>query len=370
MRRLRARPLAVDVAPRIALVELDVADPARRHREHAALAALLDAAEYLLLDQDVVGEVVLAGLEHGAGGADGVAPALDLQAVEVRPVRHVIGRIELGADEVAGLELDEPVRTGADRLDHPHRLARPGALGRAEHVPGHEPVGGEHHGPERLRLLEHDLDGVRVELVDPRHLVVVALGAARRRRIGRELPVEHHVVGGERGAVVPLHALLQLPDHPLPVAGEAAVAQGRDVLGEHRRVRALDGRRGQRLVEDARGGEVAEATPEVRAQQRGPVPHEDAQVAAATPPRRRERHLARLGRGRAGGGEELQGGRRGEPEPDHALDEAPAREPPLANLLNEIRNPAKMHRPASDTANLPAKSRGATGPPRRLPRRG
>ena len=76
MRRLEARPLAVHLGHGIGLVELDVADPAGRDGEHPALAALLDAPEDLLLHQHVVGEVVLAGLEHGAGGADESPPHL------------------------------------------------------------------------------------------------------------------------------------------------------------------------------------------------------------------------------------------------------------------------------------------------------
>jgi hypothetical protein len=83
-----------------------MADPAGGNGQHPPLPSGLDALEHLLLQQHVVAEVVLAGLEDRAGGAGGVAAALDLEAVEVRAVGHVIGGIELGADDVAGAELD------------------------------------------------------------------------------------------------------------------------------------------------------------------------------------------------------------------------------------------------------------------------
>ena len=129
VRRLEARALAVHLAPGIGLVALDEAHRAARDREHAALAALLDPPQHLLLDQHVVGEVVLAGLQHRARRAHRVAAALDLEAVEEGPVRHVVGLVDLGADQVARPELGEPVGPGArPRGIMPIGLAGPRAL--------------------------------------------------------------------------------------------------------------------------------------------------------------------------------------------------------------------------------------------------
>ena len=57
-----------------------------------ALAALLEAQQDLVLDLQVPGEVVFAGLQHGARRRDRVAAALHLDRVEIGPVRHVVVR--------------------------------------------------------------------------------------------------------------------------------------------------------------------------------------------------------------------------------------------------------------------------------------
>ena len=159
-----------------------------------ALAALLHALEDLVLDLQVPGVVVLAGLDDRARGRDRVAAALHLDGVEVRPVGHVVVRVELAPDDVAGLEVDEPVGAGADRLQVGRRLARLAALEGLEQVLGddHAVDAAEGVGPERRRLLEGDLDGVAVELVDLldvlvrcRWCVAAVAGSAH------ELPGEH-----------------------------------------------------------------------------------------------------------------------------------------------------------------------------------
>ena len=68
-------------------------------------------------------DVVLAGLEDRAGGGDVVAAALDLERVEEGAVRDVVVRVQLGPDEVAGLEVDDAVGPGADRAEIGWRLA-------------------------------------------------------------------------------------------------------------------------------------------------------------------------------------------------------------------------------------------------------
>jgi hypothetical protein len=50
MHRLDARPLAVDVGPRIGLVQLDVSDSPSETDGHPPLAALLEALQHVVLD--------------------------------------------------------------------------------------------------------------------------------------------------------------------------------------------------------------------------------------------------------------------------------------------------------------------------------
>ena len=75
-------------------------------------------------------------------------------------MRHVIGRIDLGLDEVAGLEVNEAVGTGAHGLEVVGRFPRLGALVRLEDMPGKNEPG---HRPERRGLGEGNLDGVGIE---------------------------------------------------------------------------------------------------------------------------------------------------------------------------------------------------------------
>ena len=110
----------------------------------AALAALLQAREDLVLDLHVPGEVELAGLQHGARRRHRVAAALHLDGVEVRPVLDVVVRVDHAGHHVARLEVLEHVGTGADRLEVGRRLARLGA-----DVVGEQVLGNDHAGRSR-----------------------------------------------------------------------------------------------------------------------------------------------------------------------------------------------------------------------------
>src|SRR5439155_20613441 len=164
----------------------------------------------------------LPRLQHSARGAGRVAAALDLDAVEEGAVGAVVPGVDLGPDEIAGLELHELVGPGAARLDHADGLARAGALERLEDMAGEQPVAGEDDRPEGLRLLVDDLDGVAVELVDARHLLEPGARAGGVGGIDGELPVEDHVVSREGRAVVPGDVALEPPSDRLAVPREAA----------------------------------------------------------------------------------------------------------------------------------------------------
>ena len=232
---LEARALAVDLGPRIGGVELDVLDAAALAEDDAALAALLQAQQDLVLDLQVPGEVELAGLQHGARRRDRIAAALHLDGVEMRPVLHVVVRVDDAGHHVARLEVLELVGTGADRLEVGRRIARLVADIVGEQMLGNDRAGrsDEGVGPERRRLLEFHDDRVLIDLLD-HDVLVGAAGDRSRRRIAGILPGEDAVVGGERLAVVPGHALLQLPGHRLAVGRQGAVLAARDRLRQDR----------------------------------------------------------------------------------------------------------------------------------------
>ena len=257
MGALHARALAVDLRPRVRLVELDVADAPAERDANRALAAALETLQHVVLDAaDLRRVVVFAGLEHGARRRGGVTAALDLDRVEERPVGDVIGGIDLGLEDVARLEIDEPVRTGPDRFEIVRRLPRFGALVGFEDVPGNDGAG---HQPVGRGLREDELHRVRVDRLDLLH---VAEDADRRRaggRISRVLPVEDDVLGGERLAVVPLNVALQPPRHRRAVSGNAAVGDARNLAGKDRHHVGLRVETHERLVEETARVPVLEA---------------------------------------------------------------------------------------------------------------
>jgi hypothetical protein len=97
-------------------------------------------------------------------------------------------------------------------------------------------------------LVEDDADREIVHLLDLD--VLIGRDADRSgRRIRSVLPVEYDIIGGERLAVVPLDARLELPGYRLAVGGEAAVFAARNLCGEDRDEIALGVPAGERLVE-------------------------------------------------------------------------------------------------------------------------
>src|SRR5439155_8033290 len=101
------------------------------------------------------------------------------------------------------------------------------------------------------------------------------------RRVGRILPGEDRVVGGERLAVVPLDSLLQLDGDRQPIAGDAAVVHARQLGGQDRDGVAVGVEGHERLVEDARAVAVLHADGEVWIQDRRRLPPQGLQLATA-----------------------------------------------------------------------------------------
>ena len=314
--------LAVDLGPRIGGVELDVLDVAAGRDDAAALAALLEAQKDLVLDLHVPGKVVFAGLQHGPRRRDGIAAALHLDRVEMRLVVHVVVRIDHAGDHVARLEVLEHVGAGADRLEVGRRVARLGA-----HIVGIQVLGDDHAlgadegvGPERRRLVELDAHRVVVDLLDD-DVLEVGDGDRGGCRVLRIFPVEDDVVGRERLAVVPLHALLQLPGHRLAVGRQGAVLATRNGHCQHRLQVAVGVPVRERFVEQARTVLVLGADREMRIEQGRALPPKDLQMSAAAALGRLVDRLG-LRHRHAGIGQELRRHRRRQPHHRHPPDEA------------------------------------------------
>ena len=178
--------------------------------------------------------VISARLQHRARGGDGVAAALHLDGVEERAIRHVVVGIDLGPDDVAGLEVDTSIRPRANGPQVRRRFTRATATVRLEHVARNDHAdAAERRHPERRGRLERELERVAVHSLRALDRLQAHNAGRGRRRIHHVLPVEDDVVRRERLAVVPRDATLETPRHGAPVAGEQAVGDCRDVLSEH-----------------------------------------------------------------------------------------------------------------------------------------
>jgi hypothetical protein len=265
----------------------------------------------------------------------------------VRTVGQVIIRIELAQHEVARLEIDECVGTGADRFQVGLCVTRL----RPDKIS--EQMFGDHHavdadkgvGPERRRLGEDHAHCVIVELLDL-DVLVAADGDGGSIWIFRVLPVEHHIVGRERCAVVPFNALLQLPDDRQAVLFETVIVLARDFRSQHRHQVAITVPAGQRFIEHATGLLVFHPHREVRIEQCRRLPQQELQRAATA-------GFGRLVSDRGCGhrharlAQHCAGQRGGEPHRDHVLHKSAARQAPGFDLVNQLAKIVLVHRSGS-----------------------
>ena len=91
--------LAVDLGIGIGEVQRDEFGVAADRIDGLALAALFQTQQDVVFHLDVPAEIILAGLDDGARGRNGIAAALHLDGVEVGAVRHMVVGIELAADD-------------------------------------------------------------------------------------------------------------------------------------------------------------------------------------------------------------------------------------------------------------------------------
>src|SRR5215469_11707178 len=158
--RLRARALTVHVGPGIGVVDRNMLDRHPWYDFDAALriGAVLEFEEDFILDLRVPRKIEIAGLNYGARRRHRVPTALQLDRVKIRPIGHMVGGIPVAFDQVAGLEIDEPVRAG------PHWLEVCRCLARVSPLVGLEQVLGDNQAvratcPERRRFLEANTHG-------------------------------------------------------------------------------------------------------------------------------------------------------------------------------------------------------------------
>ncbi len=323
MRRLDAGALAVDLGPGVGEVALHVLDAASDPEVDAPFSRLLQAKQDVVLDLHVPGVVELARLEHGPCCGHGVAAALHLQRIEEGPIGHVVVRVQLAAHDVAGLEVHEAIRPGADGFEVGGRLTRLRPRERLEHVLGDDlpAVAAEGVGPEGLGLLEDHLDGVAIELVDAADLAVRAAGHGSGGGVGDVVIVEDHIVGGKGLAVVPGHVALEAPGDRGEVLGQQAVLHARDLRREHRGQVALGIVGGERLVEDAAGVDVLGARREMWIEQGWRLPPQDTEGTAAASPGWREGRCLGLSVSHSRRGQHLNGQGGGEAKPHDRLHE-------------------------------------------------
>ena len=232
---LDAGALAVHFLVRVGVVELDMLDIGAGGQVDLALARSFQLLEDLILDLQVPGIVVFAGLQHRPRGRYRIAAALHLHGVEERLVGDVVVRIDLAGHQVARVERLELERPCAHRFQVGRSVARLAAAVLPEQVLGNDHAVEADEGirPERCRLGEDHLDGMVVDLLDL-DVDIAAGGDRGGRGILAVFPVEHEIVGRERLAVVELHSLLDLPGHRGAIGRQAAVLNGRDLGGQHR----------------------------------------------------------------------------------------------------------------------------------------
>ncbi len=190
--------------------------------------------------------------------------------------------MQRAADEVARLEIDKAVGAGPDRLQVRRRIARGSARVFFEQVlwNDHAALADKGVCPERGRLGKLHLDRQRIDLFDL-DILVAADRRRRGRRIGGVLPIEHHIVGGKRLAVVPVDTVLQFPGHRFAVGRDAATLDIGDLGREDRRQVAVRVPGRERLIEHARAFLVLGPDRKMRIEQGRALPEQRLEGSAA-----------------------------------------------------------------------------------------
>ena len=188
-------------------------------------------------------------------------------------------------------------------------------------------------GPKRRSLRVFDTDRVAVDLG---HLdvFVSACGVSGCRWVESVLVGEHHIVGREGLAVVPLHISLQLPGDGFAVPGHATIGRSGHFGGQNGNHVAIAVPSAQGLIKDARAFLVLGAAGKVRLQQGGALPPEQFQGTATTAFGGLVGR-SRLGLSQARGQKHLSGHGHGQAIPNHVANEVLSADGVFPNLFNQ-----------------------------------
>ena len=327
--------LTVNFGPRIGQVELNELDVAAWGDGCFALAALLQAKQQLVFDLQVPSVVVLARLQNSTRRRHGIPAAFHLDGVKVRPIGFVVARVDHAAQHVTRLEVQEFVGACAHGLEVSGCITRGGPFESAKHMFGNDHACGtaKRVRPKWRSLRVLDTDRVAVDLGDL-DVFVGASGVSGCGRIQSVFVGEHHIVGCEGPAVVPLHISLQLPGDGFTVPGHATIGRRWHFSGQNRDHVAIAVPSAQGLIKDARTFLVLGAAGKVRLQQGGALPPEQFQGTATTAFGGLVGR-SRLGLSQARGQKHLSGHGHGQAIPNHVANEVLSADGVFPNLFNQ-----------------------------------
>ena len=196
-----------------------------RNRADHEVGIRLEAVDQFRCRRITAEEVDVAGLDRRADRL-GIGDRHDRDLVENRAIGVVIVLVALENDALAELVEGDLERPGADRRQTVLRITHgfEGTPADQGHGAARRPLEGLDH-ERRLGRAEDHLDRI---VVDLDHVVDVGQHPRVDRLFGvlRTVVGEHHVVGGERVAVVELHPLAQVEDILLAIVGHAPAAGG------------------------------------------------------------------------------------------------------------------------------------------------
>src|SRR5690606_38176613 len=279
------RALAVDLGVGVGEVDENALDAdAGDDQQRAGLGGVLHLVEDVSLDLEIPGIVNVAGLHRAARRRGRVAAAFQLDALEPGLIAEAIIFVDLVGDNVAGLELGDLVRPGADGRHVELVVAGGRADGTLEDVLRQDlaaVTSSEGHHPGRVRVGEMESHGVIVDDLDI--LDDLVGGDGRRAGFGvRDVfPGEAHVLGGERRAVRPDDVVAQFPGDAHAVLGDAAVLETGELGSEGEDGFASSVEVDQRLEDQAGSAGVLVTLREVRVEDGRRLPVEDTHEVAA-----------------------------------------------------------------------------------------
>ena len=216
--------LTFNFCPRVSHVQLDKFNVATRGDAGAAFATLLQAQQQLIFYLQIPCIVVFTRLQNSTGCRHRIAAALHFNAVKVGTVGFVVVVVDHTPQHVTWFEVGELVGARAHRPEVGGCITRCCAFERLKDMLGNDHPGcaDQRIGPKRRGFLILDFYRMAVHFTDL-DVTVRALGVSGGCWIGRIGCCKHHIICGERFAVVPEHVSFELPSDGLAVARYTAI---------------------------------------------------------------------------------------------------------------------------------------------------